>query len=159
MKSLRFQWCVCLLLLLSCGVKEQDIDSPTPSEISFSSIENDDAVNKEPNLSEQSASPFTAFYLTAVFENGKKYSVMYDHMHKNEAIIHDQRKDTKLIGEDAVDQLLPLFITTGITHTMEKDEALHQIMNVFLIRQASMVSLDIYFADGEHTTYLYQEND
>ncbi|NGP44830.1 hypothetical protein G4V62_07605 [Bacillaceae bacterium SIJ1] len=102
---------------------------------------------------------FSAFYLTATFPEKSTYSIMYDHKNLGESFIHDERNDIRLVGSSAVVQLDPLFRATNIQKQTSEADALRQVMNLFLLRNAENIALDIYFTDETQRSYLYEKED
>ncbi|MCM3585817.1 YusW family protein [Mesobacillus maritimus] len=113
------------------------------------SDENQDAQKNEPLFA------FTSFDLDVEYKDNQSYEVDYEN-EKNgmEAEIEDQRNNEKVSGDEAFEQLRPIFENFSFDQNTAKDEVISEVLKAFeLNADYTKFELDIDFADGTKKEY------
>lgn len=98
---------------------------------------------------------FTHFGLEVDYPNNKKYEVEYENESTGaEASIDDEVNNNRVQGNDAIDQLLPLFESLKFDSTTAEEDVLNQVIETFNINNDyTEIELDVEFADGTKKEY------
>lgn len=140
------------LFMAACGDNNDDDDAATnvpddaPQEQEGSTSTN----TVSDNNSEESPFAFTHFDLDVEYAGNKSYDVDYENESTGaEAKIEDDFNNNIIQGNDAIDQLMPIFENFTFDASTPDDQIIEEVLSAFnLSNDYQEFELEVRFADG-----------
>lgn len=139
------------IFLVGCGDKDEATNVPDNAPIEEETTNNSNTTNNTADTSYN----FTQFNLEVDYPNNQKYDVEYENETTgSEAKIEDQVNNNVVQGNEAINQLVPIFETLKFDNTTSDEDVLNQVIEAFNISNDYIeIELDVQFADGIEKEY------
>ena len=139
--------------LVACGDKEEVTNlpdnAPTEQKTTNNNTSNTTTTTKEASFN------FTHFDLDVKYANNQSYEVSYENEATGaEAKIEDEVNNTVVQGNDAANQLIPIFEGFTFDATTDDDVVIDQVLQKFNLPDNYLeVEIEVKFADGKEREY------
>ncbi|SEN20369.1 YusW-like protein [Mesobacillus persicus] len=137
-----------LFLLTGCNTDNDRVSNPPP----------DAPVEEETNklkTADRNLFAFTSFDLEVEYENHRSFEIKYDNeIDGMEVELEDDRTNKSQSGDEAFDQIEPIFQTFTFDSSTPKDEVIAEVLEAFdLDTNYQKFELDVDFSDGSEKDY------
>lgn len=142
--------------LVACGDKDEATNLPDNAPTEQNTTNNNTSnTSNTTTTTKDAAFNFTHFDLDVKYANNQSYEVSYENEATGaEAEIEDEVNNTIVQGNDAVNQLIPIFEGFTFDANTDDDVVIDQVLQKFNLPDNYLeVEIEVKFADGKEREY------
>lgn len=140
------------LLLAGCGDEDEVKEAPNAENENQAEMDPENGTDKNEKLDVT----FKSFELEVDYKGeNNDYEADYDGQGANtEASIEDQVNDHEVHGDEAMEELLPMFEKLSFTEDSEEDQVIQDVISAFKVKDDyEEFNLEVTFNDGKTKEY------